>query len=244
MSAIVPKEDAAVSIQQPVSISAATLAMIERAARDPAVDVVKMKALMDMHQAIRAEQARDAFQAAMRTAQGEMRNVVPDLKNASTSSRYASFGAVDAIVRPVYSRHGFSIGFTTAQADAPESVRIIATVSHEGGHSESYHIDMPADGKGAKGGDVMTKTHATGSAVTYGRRYLIVMIFNVSVADDDGNAASGTITEEQIRTLSKKMVDTRANLTRFLKHFKIAKLEDLPIVKYGVADKLLDQKAK
>jgi hypothetical protein len=51
---------------------------------------------------------------------------------------------------------------------------------------------MPADGKGARGNDVMTKTHATGSAVSYGMRYLLKMIFNVSSgeADDDGNAAS------------------------------------------------------
>jgi hypothetical protein len=31
---------------------------------------------------------------------------------------------------------------------------------------------MPGDGKGAKGGDVMTKTHATGAALSYGQRYL------------------------------------------------------------------------
>jgi hypothetical protein len=52
---------------------------------------------------------------------------------------------------------------------------------------------MPADGKGAKGGDVMTKTHATGAAVSYGQRYLLKMIFNLAVGevDDDGNGASG-----------------------------------------------------
>jgi hypothetical protein len=50
---------------------------------------------------------------------------------------------------------------------------------------------MPADGKGAKGGDVMTRTHATGSALSYGMRYLLKMIFNVAVGedDDDGNDA-------------------------------------------------------
>ena len=45
--------------------------------------------------------------------------------------------------------------------------------------------------KGAKGGDVMTKTHAAGSALTYGQRYLLKMIFNIAIgSDDDGNAAS------------------------------------------------------
>jgi hypothetical protein len=63
---------------------------------------------------------------------------------------------------------------------------------HLGGHVKPYQVDMPADGKGAKGGDVMTKTHATGSALSYGMRYLLKLIFNVAVGedDDDGNHAS------------------------------------------------------
>jgi hypothetical protein len=66
-------------------------------------------------------------------------------------------------------------------------------VTHRDGYAREYHIDMPADGKGAKGGDVMTKTHAVGSAVSYGMRYLLKMIFNVAVGedDDDGNTAEG-----------------------------------------------------
>lgn len=48
-----------------------------------------------------------------------------------------------------------------------------------------YQIDMPADGKGAKGGDVMTKTHATGAAASYGMRYLLKMIFNVAIGEED-----------------------------------------------------------
>jgi hypothetical protein len=40
----------------------------------------------------------------------------------------------------------------------------------------------------------MTRTHATGSALTYGKRYLLIAMFNLSIADDaddDGNAAGG-----------------------------------------------------
>ena len=38
---------------------------------------------------------------------------------------------------------------------------------------------------------MMTRTHATATAVTYGRRYLLCMIFNISTEDDDGNLAAG-----------------------------------------------------
>jgi hypothetical protein len=49
---------------------------------------------------------------------------------------------------------------------------------------------MPATAKGPRQRrDV--EDHATGSAVTYGMRYLVKMIFNVATGenDDDGNAA-------------------------------------------------------
>jgi hypothetical protein len=70
-------------------------------------------------------------------------------------------------------------------------VCVTCHVSHRGGWGADYRIDMPADGKGAKGGDVMTKTHAVGSATQYGMRYLLKMIFNVAIGeDDDGNAAA------------------------------------------------------
>src|SRR6202030_1307723 len=82
--------------------------------------------------------------------------------------------------------------FDTDDAPLPEHVRIICDVSHPDGHSRRYHLDMPVDGKGARGGDVMTKTHAMGSGITYGKRYLLGMIFNLAIVkDDDGNAAGG-----------------------------------------------------
>lgn len=67
---------------------------------------------------------------------------------------------------------------------------MICDVCHNGGHVRQYRLLMPADGKGARGGDVMTRTHATGSAVSYGMRYQLRMIFNLAIdQDDDGNAA-------------------------------------------------------
>jgi hypothetical protein len=64
-------------------------------------------------------------------------------------------------------------------------MRVLCHVSHSAGHERTYQIDMPADGKGAKGGDVMTKTHAAGAAASYGMRYLLKMIFNLAVGEDD-----------------------------------------------------------
>ena len=168
---------------------AALLQVIARAAADPSVDIDKMERLLAMQERVMERNAEAAFNESMRAAQGDMRQVATDANNPQTRSRYATYAAIDAALRPVYTQHGFSISFGTG--DAPEGyVRVVAYVSHVGGRTRQYKADMPADGKGAKGGDVMTKTHAFGAGTSYGMRYLLKMIFNVAVGeyDLDGNA--------------------------------------------------------
>jgi hypothetical protein len=161
------------------------ITIIERAVRDPSVDIDKMERLMQMHERATARVSRELFNAAMSEAQREMRPIAADSDNPQTRSRYASYNALDRALRPIYTRHGFGLSFNTAEGAAPDCVRVVCDVTHAGGHEKPYHLDMPADGKGAKGGDVMTKTHATGAAMSYGMRYLLKMIFNVAVGEDD-----------------------------------------------------------
>jgi hypothetical protein len=216
----------------PASDTAAVLQIIDRAARDPLVDIDKMKQLMEMRNQMRAEQAELEFDTAMAAAQEEMEPVRADANNPSTKSKYASLAALDAAIRPIYTKHGFAVTFDTADCPKEGYERIVAKVSHPCGHRERPHIDMPSDGKGAKGGDVMTKTHATGSAVQYGRRYLLGMIFNIVVdKDDDGNAASAKpqafITEEQVMQLRDLLTATGANEAKFLQFIKVDALDHI-----------------
>jgi hypothetical protein len=176
-------------IEQP----SAAVQLFERLATDPNASVEKIERLMALWERGEAKQAEKAFFAAMAEAQKEMRPVREDASNPQTRSRYASYEALDRALRPIYTAHGFGMTFNTAECQTPETVRVVCKVVHVGGHSENYQIDMPADGKGAKGGDVMTKTHATGSGTSYGMRYLLKMIWNVATGegDDDGNGAAG-----------------------------------------------------
>lgn len=177
---------------QPAPEQADVTLMFERLVRDPAANVENVERLMALWERAEARKAERAFNVAMSACQGEMRAVSADAYNPQTRSKYASYEKLDAALRPIYTRHGLGVSFPgTGDSDLPEHVRVLCKVTHVGGHVEHYHIDMPADGKGAKGGDVMTKTHAVGSAVTYGMRYLLKMVFNVAIGedDDDGNRA-------------------------------------------------------
>jgi len=184
------------STPQPVAVRGPEiepmLALVERATRDASVDVEKMEKLLAMAERLQAKRAESEYDQAMNAAQSEMQPVARDSDNPQTRSRYVSYGALDRAVRPIYTAHGFSLSFGT-RATGPDRVTITCRVSHWAGHTERVEIEMSADGKGAKGGDVQTKTHATGSAVSYGMRYLLKMIFNIAVGeyDDDGNAAAG-----------------------------------------------------
>jgi hypothetical protein len=133
---------------------------------------------------------KESFNRALARVQANAVVVKTNRKNTQTGSKYADFGQLDKMLRPLYIAEGLSLSYGTADIDKPETVRVICDVSL-GAYTRTYHIDMPADGKGAKGNDVMTKTHATGSATMYGRRYLLNMIFNLTQEDDDGNAAAG-----------------------------------------------------
>jgi hypothetical protein len=173
--------------------------VLERLASDPNVSAEKIERLVALVERAQAKRAETAFNAAMSSAQKEMRRVAADAENPQTRSKYASYAALDRALRPIYTEHDFGLSFDTGETVREQEVRVLCYVTHAGGHSRTYHIDMPSDGKGARGGDVMTRTHATGSAASYGMRYLLKMIFNVAIGedDDDGNRASAPRQERQ-----------------------------------------------
>jgi hypothetical protein len=143
---------------------------------------------------------RDAemqFNEAMNAVQQEVGRVGADLNNSQTSSRYASFKALDGKLRPIYTKHGFSLSFDSGDSPLAETVRVLCYVSHKAGHTRKYTAPpMPSDGKGAKGGAVMSPIHATGSAMSYGARYLLRYIFNIAVGEDDDDGNGGEVDQD------------------------------------------------
>lgn len=232
--------------QHAVSESAAIFQIIERAARDPNVDLDKMERLMAMREREMSRQAEQAFNEAMKAAQSEMRSVAADADNSQTKSKYATYAKLDRVLRPIYTNHGFSVSFDEADSPKPDHIRCLAYVAHDAGFTRTYRKDMPADGKGAKGGDVMTKTHATGAAASYGMRYLLKGIFNVAVGEDDadGNTPADTtaISGEQAATIRSLVEETGTDIAKFCSYFKIEAVPDLPASQFARAVQSLEKK--
>lgn len=159
--------------------------VIARAAADPAVDVAKMERLLALRDRELARIAEGEFSAAMQSCQSEIPRIFRDSVNSHNNARYARLETVNDRVIPVYTRHGFSLSFGTAESKQEGFVRLTCRVSHNGGHSRDYQADLPLDGAGAQGKANKTGVQAFGSTVSYGRRYLTLLIFNVTLTNED-----------------------------------------------------------
>jgi len=211
-------------------------------------DLASVKEMIAFGKELEADAAEKAFNEAMAAAQKEMGPVATNMANTQTRSRYADYAQLDRALRPIYTKHGFALSFNDGEG-APEGwVRIVCHVTNSG-HTRTYHKDMPADGKGAKGNDVMTKTHAVGAAQSYAMRYLLRMIFNVAVGegDTDGNmpADNGApITATQRDEILALINEVGGSPDVFCRYFKIDAISDLPASQFQRARKAVEAKRK
>lgn len=226
------------------------LAMLERIALNPDVTADKLERLLAIQERVMAKRAEDEFNIAMTAAQSETGRISADATNPQTHSRYATYGKLDSVLRPIYTKHGFALSFSEGETTKLDHIRILCYVSHRGGHTRMYPKDVPSDGKGAKGGDVMTKTHAAGAAQSYAMRYILKGVFNVAIGDEDndGNGpAPATITTPQISDLEKLMLEVGVigeRRERALKVWHVTALTEIAIKDYAAIMQQLESKRK
>lgn len=166
------------------------LSFIERALHDDSITIEKLESLLRMQHMVAAEQARREFNFAMSEAQSEMMPIIRDATNTHTGSKYARLGTIVAQMQPIWTKHGFGVRFGSEPSPHEGWTRVNCTVSHTGGHEEVSHLDAPPDSAGQQGRSNKTPVQAVGSTVTYLRRYLVTMVFNIVLADDDDDGES------------------------------------------------------
>jgi len=218
------------------------------AASDPRVTIAKMKELNEFRRQVLMEEAEDQFKMALAAARAEMAPIEADAKNDSTKSKYATLAAVNNAIQPIYSKHGIMISFNTTDCPIPNHTRVLA-YAERGLFTRTYQYDVAVVTKGPKGNDVMTLTHAGGSALSYAKRYLLLMIFNLTIegvrnTDDDGNAAGGIfmIDEDQLQELIELADEAGADKKKFCEVMKVASMAEIPLKRFEEAKKQLMRK--
>ena len=215
------------------AVTATTPATLLDMAVQNGADVEKLEKLMELKMRWDANEARKSFNASMVKAQAEMPIVPKDKKNNQTNSMYSAYETILKHTKEIYTREGFSIMFYEGKADEEKEVRVMADILHRDGHSETRYVDIPKDLAGIKGTINKTPTHAKGSSISYGRGYLIRMIFNIPTgSDDDGNQASGFeyLEEKQVITLNnllKGLSGGEQRKEKFLKYMNVEKVEEI-----------------
>ena len=183
------------------------LTIIERAARDPSVDIDKMERLLDMQERVQARDAEIAFSSAFAEMQPElpainMRGQI--IHKGSLISEYAEWSDISKVITPVLSAHGFSLSFKPTELD--KKVAVTAILRHRSGFSDSATLPLPTDTSGAK-----NAVQAIGSTLSYGKRYAAILILNIRVEgeDDDGAASGPKIQHEAARDMPFPAVPAR-----------------------------------
>lgn len=145
-----------------------------------------------------SENTKEIFSALV-AVQGELQPVSKDSVNPHFKNKYASLDTITEAVRPVLAKHGLAIvqggGETTGAG-----VLVTTMIVHTSGQWISSCYLMPLEKATAQ---------SAGSAVTYGRRYLLgAMLALATEDDDDGQAASQARQKKtQIRLTPKPASD-------------------------------------
>jgi len=126
---------------------------------------------------VKRSSAGTKLMCAMQKAQHAIDRVTKDASNPFFKSKYANLESVWGVIQPALIEHGLSCHIF------PKSDAMRVMILHESGDSISIECGLPPLG------DKIT-AQSYGSAITYGRRYILQSIWGVCPEDDDGNAAS------------------------------------------------------
>lgn len=227
--------------------------MIERVVCDPNASVEKLERMLAMKERLEdraLEEAKriqtQAYYQAMAKCQAELKVVKKNKTNKHTSSKYADLAALAEQADPIIHWNGFTVSFQPAGKSEKGDLRIKWTIAHCDGHVVSDTADIPIDAAGSQGKINKTDVQAFGSTMSYGRRYLKLMLFDIATGDDnDGNAsASGPISEEQLNELIEIADRLNVDKAAFCKWAKVESFADIDARKFDTAKNALLAKGK
>lgn len=219
--------------------SADLMAVIARAAADDNVNVEKMERLFALKERMDQQERERLFADALARIQAAAPRITQHGR--TDKAKFAKLEDIDFAMRPLMASEGFALSFDTEQADG--KVMMVGRLSHRAGHHEEKRLILPVD-KGPGRNDIQ----AMGSTVSYGRRYLTKMFFNIIEVGEDNNGAGSPaqkISQKQADELNDLLTEIGGNeRAKLLKWAGVEKLADVPLAKFDRAmEALLKRRA-
>lgn len=218
---------------------------VAQALTDPRVDVAKLDALLRMQREVEADDARRQFTAALHAAQAEMprvqKNGRVDLGTGKGGYDFATWEDMDRALRPIMARHGFSLAFDMAMKEGGGAI-VTGTLQHVAGHSKAASIPLALDAGAGR-----NNLQAMGSTLSYGKRYVAEMLFNIvrEGRDDDGKLGGTVfISAEQKQELVALIQETKADTVGFLRYMEVPSLDEIEARNFPAAVTALHAKRR
>jgi len=164
--------------------SQSLLPMIDKLIERPDFDVDKLSKMLDMQERIINRSAMEQFNSAMAMMQCDLPSIAERGK-AHNNTKYATLEDINDVVKPIMQKYGFAVSFRVHNIQG--GIEVTGVLMHKGGHREETTMTLPLDTSGSK-----NAVQAVGSSVSYGKRYVMSAMLNLTTRgeDDDGNSAA------------------------------------------------------
>jgi hypothetical protein len=174
-------------------------------------------------------------------AQGDMGGAVKDSSNPFFKSSYADLTSVIKAIKQPFSDNGLS--YTQFPVSNEHGVGVSTRLMHTSGQWLEMEYTLPT---------VKKDPQASGSAITYARRYALQSIAGIPTADDDAESAmirnnqskNAVVSGDQAKEIKVLIEEHGVDVKVFLKHFKATSVDEMLAVHYSKAVAALKAKAK
>jgi len=195
---------------QPVSVDAQIFELAKELSKNGAVEA--LKELFNLRNQLESERARKLFYESLRLMQSEIppieRKRIVKNSDGSVRYRYASFEDILRVIKPILTKHGFSISFKTQMNGNQVAVR--GELSHEAGHSEACEVVLPVLDAGK-----MNSVQMVGAILSYGKRYSLSLLLGLATEEDiDANTEEIELRDKEVITRNEKPQHVKEEIER------------------------------
>ena len=186
---------------------------------------------------MKSSDAINELASALCNAQGQMGGAVKDSANPFFKSSYADLTSVIKAIKQPFADNGLS--YTQFPVSNENGVGVSTRLMHISGQWLEMEYTLPT---------VKKDPQASGSAITYARRYALQSIAGIPTADDDAESAmlrgddKKIISDDQIIAIKKLLDETGADSEKFCKWMKVRSVDQILAMHFDRAVAALEAK--
>jgi hypothetical protein len=186
---------------------------------------------------MKASESINELASALCNAQGQMGGAVKDSANPFFKSSYADLTSVIKAIKQPFADNGLS--YTQFPVSNENGVGVSTRLMHISGQWLEMEYTLPT---------VKKDPQASGSAISYARRYALQSIAGIPTAEDDAESAmlrgddKKIISDDQIIAIKKLLDETGADVDKFCKWMKVRSVDQILAMHFDRAVAALEAK--